>query len=115
MAFKQIVAIALGVCFVVVAALQYSRPDAVWWMMAFLVGAIFSFLAALERIGKVWLLVIATAYTAGVYYFWQTMAAGEVALLIFGASSMLLLALLFKKKASLHPPHVPGHIKRWAN
>ncbi|WP_299707707.1 transmembrane 220 family protein [uncultured Pontibacter sp.] len=115
MAFKQVIAIALGVCLVVAAALQYSRPDAVLWIMVYLAGAIFSFMTALERMGRVWLLIAATAYTAGVYYFWQNAAASEVALLIFGAFSMLLLALLFKKKTSLHPPHEPGHIKRWAN
>lgn len=115
MAFKQIVAIALGVCFVVAAALQYTRPDAVLWIMAYLAGAIFSFLAAIDRITRLWLLVAAMAYTAGVYYFWHSVVAGDVALLIFGAFSMLLLALLYKKKTNLHPPHVPGHIKRWAN
>jgi hypothetical protein len=115
MASKQIIAIVLGVCFIVAAALQYSRPDAVLWIMAYLAGAIFSFMAALERMSRLGLIAAATAYTVSVYYFWHSAAAGEVALLIFGAFSMLLLALLFKKKTSLHPPHVPGHIKRWAN
>jgi hypothetical protein len=115
MALKQIIAVILGACFVIMAALQYSRPDAVFWILVYLSGAVLSFLAALERVNRLLMLLTALAYTAGVYYFWSSMPTEEIAMLIFGAFSMLLLALLFKKRESLHPPHVPGHIKKWAN
>ncbi|PVY41311.1 hypothetical protein [Pontibacter virosus] len=130
MSFKQLTAFVSGLCFVVLAALQYQGPDAAIWIAIFLAAAVFSFTTALERINRVILWVAFAAYAVAAYYFWP----GETALsqgvtivngtlrfwaLVFASLVMLLLALTSRRNASLHPPHVPGHvttkIKKWAN
>jgi hypothetical protein len=138
MRFKQISAIFLGVCFVGLAALQYNRPDAVFWIAVYLAAAIFSFMAALEKISRLPLLAAFVVYTSGAIYFWtgpgnrlsfmqndsiNATADTYIALSLAAVGlSMLLFAIFYHKKASLHPPHVPGkleHIprstKKWAN
>jgi hypothetical protein len=138
MRLKQITAIFIGVCFVGLAALQYSRPDAVFWISVYLAAAILSFLAALERISRLALLGAFVVYTSGAIYFWTGPANGlsfmyndtssiatdtYIAMSLAAAGlSMLLFAIFYRKKASLHPPHVPGRLehvprstKKWAN
>ncbi|MBX0332469.1 hypothetical protein K3G39_04385 [Pontibacter sp. HSC-14F20] len=130
MSFKQLTAFLLGLCFVVLAALQYQGPDAAIWIAIFLAAAIFSFTTALERINRVILWMAFVAYAAAAYYFWP----GEAALsqgiaivngtlrfwaLVFASFAMLLLVIISKRSTSLHPPHAPGHVtaklKKWAN
>ena len=130
MSFKQLTAFVFGVCFVVLAALQYQGPDAAIWIALFLASAIISFATALERINRftLWMAFVAFAATACYFYpgetaLWQgiTLANGTLRLwgLVFASFAMLLLAISGKRNASLHPPHVPGHvtakIKKWAN
>lgn len=131
MRFKQLLAITLGVCFVVLAALQYSRPLAVLWVSAYLAAAMFSFMAGLEKISRALLLAAFVAYGAGAIYFWpghwpgaKLLADGQALQLTNGtifltlsiaSLSMLLFAVLSRRKTDLHPPHIPGHVKRWAN
>lgn len=138
MRLKQIPAIFLGVCFVGLAALQYGRPDAVFWISVYLAAAILSFMAALERMSRLALLGAFVAYTSGAIYFWTGLGTGlslnqaqpsiftadtSIAMSLAAAGlSMLLFALFYRKKSSLHPPHVPGRLehvprstKKWAN
>ncbi|MDX5418245.1 MAG: transmembrane 220 family protein [Hymenobacteraceae bacterium] len=130
MMFKQILAILLGLGFVVLTALHYNRPDAVIWISVYLSVAIFSFMVVLDKISRALLLAAFVGYSAGAFYFWP----GELAVLDLRSSeimqadmvpvsdslaiagiAMLLFALLTKKKTDLHPPHIPGSIKKWAN
>lgn len=130
MTFKQILAILLGLGFVVLTALQYTRPDAIIWISVYLTVAIFSFMVFLDKISRTLLLVAFIGYTAGAFYYWPGQLAGlnlgstgimqadgvpvSGSLAVAGIA-MLLFALLTKKKIDLHPPHIPGRLKKWAN
>lgn len=130
MPFKQILAVILGLGFVILTALQYTRPDAIIWISAYLTVAIFSFMVFLEKISRTLLLVAFVGYTAGAFYFWpgrsavldlsssgimQADGVSDSGSLAVAGIAMLLFALLTKKKIDLHPSHIPGRLKKWAN
>ncbi|MBD1395607.1 hypothetical protein H9Q13_00380 [Pontibacter sp. JH31] len=130
MTFKQILAILLGLGFVVLTALQYRRPDAIIWITVYLTVAIFSFMVFLDKIGRALLLLAFAAYTAAAFYFWpiqqgepvlasievmQANGVPDAGSLAVAGIAMLVFALLTKRKIDLHPPHIPGRLKKWAN
>lgn len=88
------------------------------------------FASALERTHTFVLWVAGACYFLAACYYWPGSAAltqGVVAndsamrfwALVAASGTLLLQAFLFKKRSSLHPPHIPGHIpempRRWAN
>lgn len=120
MSLKQLFAFLLGISFVVLAALQYQHPSAVLWITVYLAASIFSFMAALGRISRLILALAFVAYASGTIYLLPPPTSGNLLInmypsigLAFAAVSMVLLTLMTRKKEGLHPPHIPGHVKRW--
>lgn len=70
MIFKRVLAMALGLCFIGFAIVQYNDPDAVVWILIYMVAAVLSFAAAFNKVNGAILAIACILYAAGVVYCW---------------------------------------------
>lgn len=130
MNFKRIIAFLLGGCFILFAALQYNDHNAIPWVATYLAAAILSFLAGMNRISQLPLLIAFVAYAFAAVYFWpakwEGLAVGggdinniEEARESLGMAicslSMLGFALLGRSKGRPQPHKPMPEAKKWAN